>query len=140
MKRRGNKSNKFTVSSFGQQTRTPADDSEAFVDTCPRPMTDVVIYATGITDKLTLFKQAVELGATCTLAFTDRVTHLIAVDHGGAKYMCALERKIPIVKPSWITDNYQIWLRGDDVDAEATLTTHRLPIVSGVDLDPSHSS
>jgi len=35
----------------------------------------------------TLFKQAVELGATCTPAFTDRVTHLIAVDHGGAKYM-----------------------------------------------------
>jgi len=35
----------------------------------------------------TLFKQAVELGATCTPAFTDRVTHLVAVDHGGAKYM-----------------------------------------------------
>ena len=35
----------------------------------------------------TLFKQAVELGATCTPAFTDRVTHLVAVAHGGAKYM-----------------------------------------------------
>lgn len=29
---------------------------------------------------------------------------------------CALERKIPIVKPSWIMENYQIWLKGDDVD------------------------
>ena len=35
----------------------------------------------------TLFKQAVELGTTCTPAFTDRVTYLVAIDHGGAKYM-----------------------------------------------------
>jgi hypothetical protein len=34
----------------------------------------------------TLFKQAVELGATSLDVFTDRVTHLIAVGHGGAKY------------------------------------------------------
>ena len=31
---------------------------------------------------------------------------------------CALERKIPIVSPEWITENYQIWLKGDDVDLE----------------------
>jgi hypothetical protein len=35
----------------------------------------------------TLFKQAFELGATPISAFTDKVTHLIASDHGGAKYM-----------------------------------------------------
>ena len=29
---------------------------------------------------------------------------------------CALERKIPILKPSWVAENYQVWLRGDDVD------------------------
>jgi hypothetical protein len=34
-----------------------------------------------------LFKQALELGATPISAFTDKVTHLIANDHGGAKYM-----------------------------------------------------
>jgi hypothetical protein len=28
-----------------------------------------------------------ELGATSISAFTDKVTHLIANDHGGAKYM-----------------------------------------------------
>ena len=39
------------------------------------------------TVKPTIFKQAVELGATCTPAFTDRVTHLVASGHGGAKYM-----------------------------------------------------
>lgn len=37
----------------------------------------------------TIFKQAVELGATTTSAFTDRVTHLVAVDHGGAKYQAS---------------------------------------------------
>ena len=29
---------------------------------------------------------------------------------------CALERKIPMLKTSWVTENYQVWLRGDDVD------------------------
>jgi hypothetical protein len=77
-------------------------------------------------------------------AFTDRVTHLVAVDHGGAKYMvggascsnfryhslrpqCALERKIPILQPSWITDSYQTWLRGDDVDLQKVRNTEYVP-------------
>ena len=38
----------------------------------------------------TLFKQAFELGAISTSDFTDRVTHLIASAHGGAKYMASL--------------------------------------------------
>jgi DNA replication regulator DPB11 len=82
-----------------------------------------------------LFKQAFELGATSTSDFTDKVTHLLANSHGGAKYavrflpgasclclilfirvQCALERKIPIMCPEWITDAHQVWLRGDDVD------------------------
>ena len=31
---------------------------------------------------------------------------------------CALEHNIPIVRPSWIEENYEIWLRGDDVDTD----------------------
>ena len=31
---------------------------------------------------------------------------------------CAVERRTPIMKPSWITECYQVWLRGDDVDFE----------------------
>jgi hypothetical protein len=42
------------------------------------------------TVKSTIFKQAVELGTTCTPAFADRVTHLVASGHGGAKYMVSL--------------------------------------------------
>jgi hypothetical protein len=82
-----------------------------------------------------LFKQAFELGATSTSDFTDKVTYLLANSHGGAKYLvrpcqgaspfvqphsqylqCALERKIPIMRPEWITDAYEVWLRGDDVN------------------------
>ena len=35
---------------------------------------------------MSLFKKATELGAKSTHAFTDKVTHLIASGHGGAKY------------------------------------------------------
>ncbi|KAF8628551.1 hypothetical protein AX15_003819 [Amanita polypyramis BW_CC] len=102
------------------------------MDPCPRPLKGVTLCATGIQDKPTLFKQAVELGATPMSAFTSRVTHLVAADHGGAKYWCAVERQIPILKPSWITENYQIWLRGDDVHFEESIRSHKLPIFSGV--------
>ncbi|KAF8337796.1 hypothetical protein F5887DRAFT_1137752 [Amanita rubescens] len=105
---------------------------DAMLDTCPRPFKGVVLCATGIQDKPTLFKQALELGATSTSAFTSRVTHLLAADHGGAKYRCALERQIPVLRPSWITESYQVWLRGDDVDFEESIKNHKLPIFSGV--------
>ncbi|KAF9554743.1 hypothetical protein CPC08DRAFT_726916 [Agrocybe pediades] len=111
--------------------------SRMLADPCPRPLRGVCICASGVADKPTLFKQAVELGATCTRAFTDRVTHLVATGHGGAKYGCALERKIPILKPTWITENYKIWLRGDDFDFDESIQQHRLPIFSGVVLCPS---
>uniref|UniRef100_A0A0W0FKY3 BRCT domain-containing protein n=1 Tax=Moniliophthora roreri TaxID=221103 RepID=A0A0W0FKY3_MONRR len=101
-------------------------------DICPRPFYGFVLCATGVMDKPGLFRQAVELGAATCNAFTDRVTHLIAVNHGGPKYMCALERKIPILKPEWITENYQIWLRGDDVDIAESIRQYHLPIFSDV--------
>ncbi|KAK2460176.1 hypothetical protein APHAL10511_007855 [Amanita phalloides] len=106
-------------------------------DMCPRPFKGVVLCATGIQDKPTLFKQASELGATTTHPFTNRITHLIAENHGGAKYWCAVERQIPILKPSWVTESYQVWLRGDDVDFEKSIKAHQLPIFSGVVLSYS---
>ncbi|KAG5721488.1 S-M checkpoint control protein rad4 [Termitomyces sp. T112] len=121
---------------LAEESHLGSDDTIA-VDLCPRPFRGVVLCATGAFDKPTIFKQAVELGATTTSAFTDRVTHLIAVDHGGAKYQCALERKIPILHPSWITDIHQIWLRGDDVELGDEISKYRLPIFSDVVICPS---
>ncbi|KAG7088076.1 hypothetical protein E1B28_012107 [Marasmius oreades] len=116
---------------WAQDSQFPSDDT-GIIDTCPRPFSGIVLCATGVLDKPGLFRQAAELGAATCSAFTDRVTHLISEQHGGAKYMCALERKIPILSPEWITENYQIWLRGDDVDLEESTKKHRLPIFSGV--------
>lgn len=84
---------------------------DATLDTCPRPFKGVILCATGIQDKVryctgyvfeilnvslqpTLFKQALELGATSTSALTSRVTHLLAADHGGAKYWVSLPRLV----------------------------------------------
>ncbi|KAL4066709.1 hypothetical protein J3A83DRAFT_4259044 [Scleroderma citrinum] len=106
--------------------------SASMADLCPRPFKGVTLCATGQIDKSTLFKQAFELGALSTSDFTDKVTHLVANTHGGAKYMCALERKIPIMTPEWIHESYAIWLRGDDVNFEESLSKYRLPAFSGV--------
>ncbi|THH08112.1 hypothetical protein EW146_g9100 [Bondarzewia mesenterica] len=84
-----------------------------------------------------LFAKAGEMGADTTSDFTDRVTHLIADDHGGAKYMCALSRKIPIMKPSWIFESFKVWQRGDDVVIEDSIEQHRLPTFTGVILSLS---
>ncbi|EIW83796.1 hypothetical protein CONPUDRAFT_119192 [Coniophora puteana RWD-64-598 SS2] len=114
----------------------PSSDTEfsapaaSMVDLCPRPFTGFTLCATGNMDKATVFKQAFELGASSTPDFTDRVTHLIASSHGGAKYTCALERKIPIMSPEWIAEAHAIWLRGDDVDVEQVTRGHRLPVFS----------
>lgn len=84
----------------------PPEDLEiSFVDTCPRPFRGFTICTTGV-DRVrrelfahaftlispapcwqsTIFPKAGEMGANTTAAFTDYVTHLIAEEHGGAKY------------------------------------------------------
>ena len=79
------------------------------IDVCPRPFKGVILCATGAMDKVrlfylqlhamvkltacgkpTLFKLAFELGATSDSDFTDRVTHLLANSHGGAKCLVTL--------------------------------------------------
>ncbi|TCD70891.1 hypothetical protein EIP91_001199 [Steccherinum ochraceum] len=101
-------------------------------DACPRPFKGVLLCATGINDKTTIFKQAIELGALSSSDLTDKVTHVIAEEPGSAKYKCALENGIPIMHPSWIIESYKIWLKGDDVDLAESVKQHRLPILNGV--------
>jgi hypothetical protein len=43
-------------------------------------------HSIGIGWQSTIFPKAGEMGANTTAAFTDYVTHLIAEEHGGAKY------------------------------------------------------
>ncbi|KAI9442471.1 hypothetical protein H4582DRAFT_1284064 [Lactarius indigo] len=111
----------------------PEDFEISFIDTCPRPFRGFTICTTGV-DRSTIFPKVGEMGANTTAAFTDYVTHLIAEEHGGAKYWCAVERKIPILRPSWIQDTFEIWQRGDDFDFAAKVEEHRLPTFSGITL------
>ncbi|KAH9978902.1 hypothetical protein BGW80DRAFT_703080 [Lactifluus volemus] len=112
-------------------SNAPEDLETSFFDTCPRPFRGCTICTTGI-DRSTIFPKAGEMGASTTAAFTDYVTHLIAEEHGGAKYWCAVERKIPILTPSWILDTFEIWQRGDDFDFDTKVEEHRLPPFSGI--------
>ncbi|KAI0695513.1 hypothetical protein C8T65DRAFT_698690 [Cerioporus squamosus] len=109
-----------------------SDDETTNLDICPRPFKGFVLCATGISDKTSLFKLAIELGAQCVSDLTDRVTHLIAEEAGSPKYRCALENRIPIMHPSWIIESHKVWLHGDDVDVPFSIKQHRLPPFTGV--------
>ncbi|KAF9650190.1 hypothetical protein BDM02DRAFT_3259867 [Thelephora ganbajun] len=110
---------------------SPDNESEnTFVDMCPRPFKGIVLCVTGIQDKTALFKIALELGAEHRKDLTVDTTHLIADEHGGAKYNCALQMQIPILRSTWITECHATWKQGDDVDLRESLVSHRLPIFS----------
>ncbi|KAJ7905114.1 hypothetical protein B0H13DRAFT_2274414 [Mycena leptocephala] len=122
------------TSCWAEDSQIVGGDDTVMISGSCRLFKNVVVCATGVLDKPALFKLAIELGATSVRAFTDRVTHLVVENHGGAKYFCALERKIPILLPSWIVESHCIWQHGDDVDLEQSMSAHRLPIFSGVTL------
>ncbi|KAJ7080284.1 hypothetical protein C8R43DRAFT_1052981, partial [Mycena crocata] len=109
-----------------------SDDTVMLGGSCPRPYRNVVVCATGVLDKIRLSRTR---RRTSVNAFTDRVTHLIAKNHGGAKYLmrellyCALERKIPIMLPSWIIDSHRIWRHDDDDDLDQ-LSTFSIPYIN----------
>ncbi|OJT01769.1 DNA topoisomerase 2-binding protein 1 [Trametes pubescens] len=109
-----------------------SDEEATHADLCPRPFKGFVLCATGISDKTSLFKLALELGAQSVSDLTDRVTHLIAEEPGSAKYRCALETGIPIMRASWIIESHKIWLKGDDVDVAESIEEFRLPPFTGV--------
>ncbi|KZT06146.1 uncharacterized protein LAESUDRAFT_701065 [Laetiporus sulphureus 93-53] len=120
-----------------QETHLPgwgvdSDQDTSAIDLCPRPFRNVVLCATGVDDKTTLFKMAIELGATSSNDLTDKVTHLLALEPGSAKYRCALENKVPIMHPSWVIESHKVWLKGDDVDFKESEIQHRLPAFSGI--------
>ncbi|EPS93530.1 hypothetical protein FOMPIDRAFT_101949 [Fomitopsis schrenkii] len=129
---RANRSRNVTPPLWARDLGLDSEQEVSAVDLCPRPFQGVVVCATGIDDKTSLFKDALELGALVIGDLTDKVTHLIADEPGSAKYRCALENRIPIMHSDWIQESYEIWLRGDDVDLDASIARHRLPIFAGV--------
>ncbi|KAJ7879845.1 hypothetical protein B0H13DRAFT_2345907 [Mycena leptocephala] len=118
------------------------DDTVMSGGSC-RPFKNVVVCATGVLDKPALFKLAIELGATSVRAFTDRVTHLVAENHGGAKYF-VMRAGTQNPYPAAILDRRKpphlehVHLSQIYFSAGASMClehgVHRLPIFSGVTL------
>ncbi|KAI0648707.1 hypothetical protein C8Q79DRAFT_1007282 [Trametes meyenii] len=119
-------------STWAHSSGLDSDEETSRPDLCPRPFKGIVICATGINDKTSLFKLALELGAQTLNDLTDKVTHLVAEEAGSAKYRCALGNRIPIMHPSWVIESHKVWLRGDDVDVAESIEQYRLPPFAGV--------
>ncbi|WVF72304.1 hypothetical protein IAT40_007117 [Kwoniella sp. CBS 6097] len=91
-----------------------------------RPWKGIVITFTGVENKPQLTALAKELGAGVESALTVNVTHVVASGFGSAKYLYAVEHRLPVMMPSWIEDAHGQWLNGDEVDTEADEENHRL--------------
>ncbi|KAI5119449.1 hypothetical protein M0805_008386 [Coniferiporia weirii] len=111
-----------------------AVDASAILKSCKKPFTGVVVCASGVSDKVNLFQQAIQLGAQTSSDLTDRVTHLICEGPGSAKYTYCVEHGIPIMQPSWINDSYVKWLSGESVDVDTSIDGHSLPVFRSVTL------
>jgi hypothetical protein len=57
------------------------------------------------------------------------VTCALRLDSALNLMQCAVERKVIIMKPTWVLDNFDIWLRGDDFNlAEVRVPTIQFAI------------
>ncbi|OCF35397.1 hypothetical protein I316_02947 [Kwoniella heveanensis BCC8398] len=91
-----------------------------------RPWKGIVITFTGVENKPQLTALAKELGAGVESALTVNVTHVVASGFGSAKYLYAVEHRLPTMMPSWIEDAHAQWLNGDELDNAADVEDHRL--------------
>lgn len=82
---------------------------------------------------------AKELGASVVAALTIDVTHVVAEGFSSPKYTVspgcnddgrveadftkyAVEHRIPVMSPTWISDAYDSWIQGEEVNLEEVRT------------------
>nr|XP_018263947.1 uncharacterized protein I303_03824 [Kwoniella dejecticola CBS 10117]OBR86105.1 hypothetical protein I303_03824 [Kwoniella dejecticola CBS 10117] len=97
-----------------------------------KPWKGITITFTGVEAKAALTALAKELGATVENALTIHVTHVVAIGYGSAKYLYAVEHRLPVMTPSWIEDAHSEWLNGDELDIQADEESHRLLPFTGL--------
>ncbi|KIY66758.1 hypothetical protein CYLTODRAFT_491227 [Cylindrobasidium torrendii FP15055 ss-10] len=131
-KRHSRNSHEEEAESVWAEDTQIASGHALFMDNIPKPFEGLVICSTGVQDRADLYKKAKELGAQTENSFMTHVTHLIADTHGSDKYKCAVRHAVPIMLSTWITECYEVWLRGDDVDLQKSLTKYRLPVFTGL--------
>ncbi|EJD06504.1 uncharacterized protein FOMMEDRAFT_165286 [Fomitiporia mediterranea MF3/22] len=112
---------------YAQSLEAHELDFTEIIKSCKKPFVGVVVCASGISDKVNLFHQAVQLGAQTSSDLTDRVTHLICENPGSAKYNYCVEHGIPILLPSWISEVHSKWISGESIDVAKSSSVHRFP-------------
>lgn len=81
-----------------------------------KPWSRMVLTFTGVENKAELTSHVRELGATVESALTVHSTHVIASGFASAKYLYAVEHRIPVLSPSWIVESYNKWIEGNELD------------------------
>ncbi|GAA5940149.1 hypothetical protein JCM1841_005964 [Sporobolomyces salmonicolor] len=79
-----------------------------------------------------LLKMAEEYGAERHAGLQEDTTHLITDHPGGAKYKIALERRMHVMLPSWLSAVREAWMSGNEVDYDEIERQHTMQPLYGV--------
>lgn len=76
------------------------------------------------------------MGATHKYDLTSDVTHLIVGEVNSPKYkFVARERPdVVVLKPEWVEEVRQSWMKGGDTDIQKLEERHRLPTFAGLSI------
>ncbi|KAJ3336209.1 hypothetical protein HDU93_003447 [Gonapodya sp. JEL0774] len=66
----------------------------------------------GLEERTVLSERIEKLGGTASLSFTNIVTHLVAAVSDSDKYYAAVQRGIPVIRPSWIEECLEMRIHG----------------------------
>ncbi|BGP27759.1 protein kinase activating protein dpb11 [Rhodotorula toruloides] len=98
-----------------------------------KPLEGLNVSVSGCSgQKEDLWALAIEYGAERHGGLQENTTHLIADGRNSAKYKVAVQRRIHIMKPSWLPAVKEAWTSGEDVDFLELELQHAMPILEGV--------
>ncbi|BGP35488.1 protein kinase activating protein dpb11 [Rhodotorula toruloides] len=98
-----------------------------------KPLEGLRISVSGCSgQKEDLWALAMEYGAERHGGLQEDTTHLIAAGRDSAKYKVAIQRRIHVMKPSWLLAVKEAWTSGEDVDYLELELQHAMPILEGV--------
>ncbi|BGO95748.1 hypothetical protein NBRC10512_001584 [Rhodotorula toruloides] len=98
-----------------------------------KPLEGLRISVSGCSgQKEDLWALAIEYGAERHGGLQEDTTHLIADGRDSAKYKVAIQRRIHVMKPSWLPAVKEAWTSGEDVNYLELELQHAMPILEGV--------
>lgn len=100
------------------------DEAGPSLSSGAKPWKGITVTFTGVEEKPKLSALVKELGGKVENALTVNVTHVIASGFGSAKYMYAIEHRLPVLAPSWVEDAHKHWVSGAELDVPAVSYRH----------------